>query len=60
MKLKTNNIRDENKPIDLLPDSFESEEAAGEFWDSHSTMDYQEYLERVEDKSSVNPPAAVP
>lgn len=29
---------------DPLPDSFESEEAAGEFWDAHSVEDYAEYF----------------
>ncbi|MDQ3013120.1 MAG: BrnA antitoxin family protein [Acidobacteriota bacterium] len=38
-----------NKPIDPLPDSFASEVEAGEFWDSHSTMDYAEYLEPTND-----------
>lgn len=38
-----------NKIIDPLPDSFATEEEAGEFWDSHSTMDYIEYLEPVDD-----------
>lgn len=38
-----------NKVIDPLPDSFASEEEAGEFWDSHSTMDYVEHLEPVAD-----------
>ena len=42
-------MRDKEKTVDPLPDSFESEEAAGEFWDSHRTMDYQEYLEPVDD-----------
>lgn len=32
-----------------LPDSFDTEEEAGEFWDSHSTMDYEEYLEPAGD-----------
>jgi hypothetical protein len=36
---------DRNKTIDPLPDSFETEQKAGEFWDAHSTMHYQEYLE---------------
>ena len=35
--------------IDPLPESFATEEAAGAFWDSHSTMDYLEYLEPVND-----------
>jgi hypothetical protein len=38
-------LRDNDKTIDPLPDSFETEEQAGEFWGAHSTMDYQEYLE---------------
>jgi hypothetical protein len=37
------------KVIDPIPDEFESEEAAATFWDSHSTMDYAEYLTPVED-----------
>ena len=36
------------KPRDLLPETFASEEEAGEFWDAHSTADYEEYLEPVE------------
>ena len=31
--------------MDPLPDSFETEEEAGTFWDAHSTSDYEEYLE---------------
>ena len=38
-------MKDNNKSIGPLPDSFETEEQAGAFWDAHSTMDYQEYLE---------------
>lgn len=34
--------------IDPLPDTFKSEEKAGEFWDTHSTSDYEEYLEPVD------------
>jgi hypothetical protein len=37
------------KRIDPIPDSFNSEEEAGEFWDSHSTMDYVEYLQPTDD-----------
>jgi hypothetical protein len=40
--------------IEPLPDSFESEEQAGEFWDTHSTMDYQEYLEPGDDTIEIN------
>jgi len=42
-------MRDKNKTIDPLPDSFDGEEAAGEFWDTHSLMDYEEYLEATND-----------
>lgn len=34
---------------DPLPDSFATEEEAGEFWDAHSTMDYSEFLEPADD-----------
>jgi Protein of unknown function (DUF3680). len=47
-------MKDIDKTVDPLPDSFESEEAAGEFWDSHSTMDYQEHLEASDDKIEIN------
>ncbi len=43
----------ENKSVDLLPDSFETEDEAGEFWDTHSTMDYQEHLEATDDTIEV-------
>ena len=39
-----------NKTKDHLPDSFATEEEAGAFWDTHSTMDYIEYFEPVDDK----------
>jgi vacuolar-type H+-ATPase subunit C/Vma6 len=44
---------DKNKNIDPLPDSFETEEEAGAFWDAHSTSDYEEYLEPTEDKIEI-------
>lgn len=37
-----------DRPIDPLPDEFESEEAAAEFWDTHSITDYEELLEPVD------------
>lgn len=40
--------------IDPLPDEFCSEEEAGEFWDTHSITDYEEYLEPVEFKADIN------
>ncbi len=42
-------MENKNRIRDPLPDSFATEEEAGEFWDSHSTMDYIEYLEPVDD-----------
>ncbi len=33
---------------DPLPEEFSSEEEAGEFWDTHSLTDYEEFLEPVE------------
>lgn len=47
-------MKDINKPSEPLPDSFESEEAAGEFWDSHSLMDYQEHLEATDDTIDIS------
>ncbi|HWP54623.1 MAG TPA: hypothetical protein VN476_10855 [Pyrinomonadaceae bacterium] len=47
-------MKDTDKTVDALPDSFESEEAAGEFWDSHSTMDYQEHLEACDDTVEIS------
>jgi len=46
---KENTMEDKNKVIDSLPDSFETEEEAGAFWDAHSTSDYEEFLEPTED-----------
>ena len=42
-------MKDVDKAIDPLPDSFESEEAAGEFWDTHSLTDYEDHLEAADD-----------
>lgn len=36
------------KTVDLIPLSFDSAEAAGEFWDTHDTMDYPDAFEDVE------------
>ncbi len=37
-----------HKHKDPLPETFVSEEEAGDFWDEHSTADYEEYLEPVD------------
>jgi len=47
-------MRNKDKTIDPLPDSFETEEQAGAFWDTHSTMDYQEYLEPTDDTIEIS------
>jgi len=47
-------MKEIDKTVDPLPDSFESEEAAGEFWDSHSTMDYQQHLEATNDTIEIS------
>jgi hypothetical protein len=46
---KAANIMREQKKIDPLPESFESEEATGEFWDTKSLTDYEEQLEAADD-----------
>ena len=47
-------MKDINKKVEPLPDSFVSEEAAGEFWDSHSLIDYQEHLEATDDTIEIS------
>lgn len=36
---------EKDRQVEPLPDDFGSEEAAAEFWDTHSITDYEEYLE---------------
>jgi len=47
-------MKDEGRSIDPLPDSFGTEEQAGAFWDSHSTMDYQQHLEATDDTIEIS------
>lgn len=47
-------MKDPDKLIEPLPESFESEEQAGVFWDTHSTMDYQEHLEATDDTIEIS------
>jgi hypothetical protein len=49
MMAKENIMGNKNKIIDPLPDSFATEEEAGEFWDTHSAADYAEYFEPADD-----------
>lgn len=46
-------MENKNKATDNLPDSFVSEEEAGEFWDTHSAADYIEYLEPIDDRIEI-------
>lgn len=39
---------DENKKRDPIPETFESMEAAAEFWDTHSLADYEDQLQEVD------------
>ena len=43
-----------DRHIDPLPDDFGSEEAAAEFWDTHSITDYEEFLEPADLQVNVN------
>ena len=47
-------MKDKDKTIDPLPESFETEEQAGAFWDAHSTMDYQEHFEPSDDTIEIS------
>ena len=40
--------KEARKSIDPLPENFSSAEEAGEFWDTHSTSDYEDQLEPVD------------
>ena len=46
-------MENKNKTKDILPDSFATEEEAGEFWDTHSTTDYIEFFEPADDKIEI-------
>jgi len=47
-------MQDKKKAIDPIPDAFASEIEAGEFWDTHSLADYEEFLEPVEMTFEIN------
>ena len=47
-------MKSTDKTIDPLPDSFETAEQAGEFWDTHSLMDYQEHVEATDDTIEIS------
>ena len=39
--------KNRRKKRDPLPEEFNSLEAAGEFWDTHSSADYEDYMKEV-------------
>jgi hypothetical protein len=41
-------MKNERNKKDVLPETFSSYEEAGEFWDTHDSTDYSEYLIPVE------------
>jgi hypothetical protein len=47
-------MTDKDKVIDPWPDSFATEKQAGAFWDTHSTMDYQQHLEATDDTIAID------
>lgn len=38
-------MENKKKVIDPIPETFATEQEAGEFWDTHSLADYEEFLE---------------
>lgn len=40
---------DKNNCLEPLPDSFQREEDAGAFWDTHSTSLYENYFQSTDD-----------
>ncbi len=49
-------IENNNRGIDALPDSFETGDEAGEFWDTHSSMDYIEFFEAADRLADLDEP----
>lgn len=39
---------DKSSPKDVLPDSFDTLDELADFWDRHSTADYEDVMEPVE------------
>ena len=48
-----NIMKNKDKLHDPLPEMFATVEEAGEFWDTHSTSDYEEYLEPGDDEIEI-------
>ena len=42
-----------DKPIDPLPEQFNSPKEAAVFWDTHSITDYEEFLEPVDFEADI-------
>ena len=48
MEAKEITMVNKKKVIDPIPETFATEAEAGEFWDTHSLADYEEFLEPAE------------
>ncbi len=48
MEAKEIIMENKKKVIDPIPETFATEAEAGEFWDTHSLADYEEFLEPVD------------
>jgi predicted HicB family RNase H-like nuclease len=46
-------MANKKKAIDQLPESFATEEEAGEFWDAHSVADYAKFLEPADEQFDI-------
>lgn len=46
-------MANKKKAIDPLPESFATEEEAGEFWDTHSLADYVGFLEPADEEFDI-------
>ena len=45
---KVRTEENKKKVVDAIPETFATEQEAGEFWDTHSLADYEEFLEPAE------------
>ena len=54
MARRGNKVRTK-KPVDPLPEEFASLEEAAEFWDTHDTVDYEQFMRDVEFEVDLKP-----
>lgn len=48
IRQKEDSMKNKSESIDPIPPTFSSEEEAGQFWDTHSTEDYEDDLQVVD------------